>query len=216
MRARKQEASGESPSAGGRLVGGPSGIGSPVGASPADGRLPLAFPNYSHKGVDMRSAWTGLVCLGMACLILVGALFLGPEEVTGLGLAQLSLKYQEQASRQQRLEDQDQAVLKCIEAKHTILAEVVAGRLTLAEAAARFQAIDARNPCFRETTFHESHPGLSDAECYGHAVRSAVLELLADRPDQAREVSQRLEAELSQLLPSGKFRPPEWPERDVP
>jgi hypothetical protein len=169
----------------------------------------------------MRGAWKAFWCLSVALLTLLGALFLCPRYAARLGLdprdlVQLPLHYQFQSSRQQLLESQDRAVLESIAAKEVLLPEVVAGRMTLAEAANRFRAMDAQNPCFRWATFRESHPGQSEAECYGHAVIDAVRAYLKDRPVEARAVSRRLEAELSQRLQASELRLPDKAAWDLP
>jgi hypothetical protein len=87
--------------------------------------------------------------------------------------------------------------------KKETAAEVVAGRLTLREAAARLREADERSPEFNREAFRSLVPGRTDEERYGRQVIRHVEGLLNDRPGEAAEVVARLEAELREYLSSG-------------
>ena len=56
------------------------------------------------------------------------------------------------------------ALLACEEAKKEVVVELLAGRLTLAEAATRFHDINNRQPGFNWTEHHRNFTGRSDEE----------------------------------------------------
>jgi len=93
-------------------------------------------------------------------------------------------------------------------AKGQIADALVAGRLTLPEAAARLRDVDARSLDFRPAVFERAYPGNSDDERYCRAAIGWAASRLHGRPDEAPEVVVRLERELDAYLRRGTLRLP--------
>lgn len=94
------------------------------------------------------------------------------------------------------LADRDDAILRRIRIKEELVAELVAGRATLADVAARFLELNADEPVYVDV-LRATVPGDSDAE---RAARN-VIEYAVPRADPAArsELRRRLEAELARL-----------------
>lgn len=84
--------------------------------------------------------------------------------------------------------------------QQAIVAEVLAGRLTLRQAAARFQAAGASKPEAVLTQWRKTCPGDTDEERYCWNVLRHVCVRVRNEPEQARAVRQRLEMELPDHL----------------
>jgi hypothetical protein len=97
------------------------------------------------------------------------------------------------------------------DAKDRLTGEVIAGRLSLPEAAARFRALEAGRPNRYCRTRTDLFPGGSEGERYCRAVITRVVNRLhAEDPAREQEVSARVEAELRDLLArDGAVRLPE-------
>src|SRR5262249_33796987 len=106
----------------------------------------------------------------------------------------------EQQRRADELEDQLADAVRRSEATEAAVKEVIAGRLTLREAAARFRALAKENPDFQWETFRRTYPGASDEERHCRQVIDAAQKALGYEPDEAAEVVTRLEAELREHL----------------
>jgi hypothetical protein len=135
-----------------------------------------------------------LLALGVACLTVMGtAPYWGPNvsgEQPALG---------EEVTRGERLEAERTALLARIEEKLRLGTEVVARRLTLAEAAARLAVLS------REAPVHPMVPGpmdpdASEDERLCREVLGYVEDALAGRPHQTEAVRARLEEELREHL----------------
>ena len=90
-------------------------------------------------------------------------------------------------------------ILQHTSIKEEIAARVLAGRLTLHEAAARFHELHAEAPDFNWTAFRRIVPGRSDEERHCRLV-IAYAQALADRPGEAEAIGARLGAELDYYL----------------
>ncbi len=150
-----------------------------------------------------RYAACGLVAVGL----LIGALSFRPEWAAALGLDVTELpRLQEQIARdtQRRaeLEEENQGVLRRVDEKQAVSREVLAGRLTLVEAAARFRTVN--------TAYPESMSYLRNL-CSGGSDEERLCRQVigwvegegsgGDRAETHRVVA-RLEAELQELLRS--------------
>jgi hypothetical protein len=109
--------------------------------------------------------------------------------------------------RGEELEAQLAAVRQCYAAKRQALAEVVAERLTLREAAARFRQADLVNPIFPWDAFPDLYPGDTDGERHCREVIHHVRLELRDEPARAAAVVARLEGELQGYLASFRVEP---------
>lgn len=97
------------------------------------------------------------------------------------------------------------ATLHRFDARKRIARELLAGRLTLLEAAERFRDLAEANPEFSWEGFRSRFPGASDDERHArHVIYAVGME--GDDPGRARVVVARLEAELSEALRRGSFR----------
>jgi hypothetical protein len=85
-------------------------------------------------------------------------------------------------------------------AKRAIVAELLAERLTLRQAAARFQELNATTPERQLARWREICPGNTDEERNCWAVLRYVGAELLDRPHEAQAVRLRLEHELPEHL----------------
>jgi hypothetical protein len=100
-----------------------------------------------------------------------------------------------------------QAMQRAVE-KQRLAAEVVEGRLSLVAAAARFRDLNAGEPAFNWQALRTTYPDCSDDERHCQEVLSFVRIELQQRPEAARALVERLEAELRDLLGRGDFRLP--------
>jgi len=83
-----------------------------------------------------------------------------------------------------------------LQAKHAVVTELLAGRLTLREAAARFEALNADDPEIRNR-LSQLYPGVSYKEALcRNVIEHARSELRLRAPEQMDSVVARLEAEL--------------------
>jgi hypothetical protein len=90
--------------------------------------------------------------------------------------------------------------------KDRLAGEVIEGRLSLVEAAARYRDLDAQPPTFRWRELREVYPGASDDECHCRTVIGNVRARLLYRPGGDPALVGRLETELQDLLRRGDFR----------
>ena len=102
--------------------------------------------------------------------------------------------------------------------KDRLAGEVIEGRLSLVDAAARYRDLDEQPPPFSWSNFRSAYPGDSDDERHCRAVIVFVRAELASRPGADPAVVGRLEAELHDLLNRGEIRlpRPETPPPDGP
>src|SRR5262249_23603605 len=99
----------------------------------------------------------------------------------------------------QDLERRNAAVIDRITAKDQVADEVIAGRLTLVEAAARFRDLNAVPPDHPDP-YRTTYPGGSDREKLCRQVISWVASATGRAQAEARALVACLEAELEDLL----------------
>ena len=148
-------------------------------------------------------------------LVLAGASYSHPSWSEQLGLDFWSVpSLRDTIARHQRqhaqLDAEDQVVLERIAVKQSIIGELVAGRVGLTEAAARFRALNAARPVYQSVIRH-TYGGESEAECYCRNVLDFVA---ADLRDDARrgDVLRRLTGELERLRAAGRITLPDVPD----
>ena len=100
-------------------------------------------------------------------------------------------------------------VARRVDAKEQVAQEVAEGRLTLAEAAARFRDMNQQLPAFAWDTFRQAYPGRSDDERHCRQVIEFVRAQVQALSMADRAVAGRLEAELQEHLDRGDLRLPE-------
>jgi hypothetical protein len=110
--------------------------------------------------------------------------------------------------RAERLEAERQRVLQRQNGQMVVAEEVVAGRLTLLQAAARVRAIRADEPPLVWKMVRRRHPDLSQEEWLCAVVTDYVGRVLKDDPAQARALVRRLQAELRRQRQHGPLRLP--------
>ena len=114
----------------------------------------------------------------------------------------------EEIARNEQLDEQEAALRRQRQAKRLVAAEVIAGRRSLAEAIEEFRALDREWPDFGPAPHWPADVGMSADEGAGRNVLYFVRLVLADRPDEAAAVADRLEKELQKLLADRKKQQP--------
>ena len=131
----------------------------------------------------------------------------GPGGRHGLDLLK---EVQEQQRRSDDLDDVMAAVVRRRALKQAVVEELLAGRITLRAAAARFRAINEAAAAFPWDEFRRAYPGSTDEERHCREVIAQMKVLRWDRPGEMAEVVARLEAELQDCLErDGTIRLPE-------
>jgi hypothetical protein len=109
----------------------------------------------------------------------------------------------EAVGRNEQLEQRREAIRRRRQAKERVAEEVIARRRSLAEAIEQFRALDRQWP-EKISVQPPEHFGMSQDEWDGRNVLAFVRLVLADRPDEAAAVADRLEKELHKLLADRK------------
>jgi hypothetical protein len=161
----------------------------------------------------MRRVGHGLVCLTLALAALAAALGLFPALAAAVGLdlwnvpAALDAMGQA-AALDQRLDEEVLAAQLHAALRDEAAEDVVAGRLTLPEAAARFRRLDADASEEYRRGWRITMEGASDEERYCRQVIVRVGVVLGGRRD-APAVLRRLNRQLEQALARGDLRLPD-------
>jgi hypothetical protein len=108
------------------------------------------------------------------------------------GPTPLALKAFDEEQAQEEIEEAQ----KRLRAKREVVVELLAERLTLRQAAARFQELDAGKPESQLAPWRASCPGDTDEERYSWTVLRFVAVEVRHSPEQVRAVRRRVEAEL--------------------
>jgi hypothetical protein len=146
------------------------------------------------------------------CFLLVGSVSVGLcclkpawAEAVGLDLWNLpstTAAIEAETARSDDLDAQQAEVLERLAVKHEIAEQLLAGRLSLSEAAARFRDLTPRGS-LGERILRAAYPGAGDDECFCRAVINWVGSREAS-PSTAHEARVRqLEAELEGRLGRG-------------
>jgi len=139
-------------------------------------------------------------CATFAVLLITGGCALSPDLFVDLGLDWWnwpnSLRQHEADSeRAEELTRQGQFVLEQIKAKNEIARDLIAGRLSLAEASARFSELP--HPPLRMRELRQIYHGAaSDEEIMRQHVLDWACQLLEEEPARAEALRRRLQAEL--------------------
>jgi hypothetical protein len=148
--------------------------------------------------------FTRLGLLAAACALAACVRFAVPSIATDMGLdvwavPELRRQLEQHRARWDVLHQKEQGAKRRIALKSVLAGQLIEGRTTLAETAARFRDIDATHPSSLEIV-RETYPGRGDGECYCRNVIDHIRSRLHDDPSLADEVTARLEAELSDRL----------------
>jgi hypothetical protein len=139
-------------------------------------------------------------CAAFACLLFLGGCALAPDLLVNLGLdwwnwPQGLQQYDAASERDEELARQGPLALERIKAKDAIARELIAGRLSLAEAVARFRALPHPPRRMREL-LRRYHGAGSDEEILRQHVLDWACLLLEGEPARAEALRRRLLAEL--------------------
>jgi hypothetical protein len=159
------------------------------------------------------SPWTRhLMSLSLLLAVLAGARseWAGALTATWAALAEARQINEQERQRYERLDGQGDIALRRMAAKQTVVRQLLAGELTLAEAAAWFKYLNEQ-PGGRPDHFRMCFPCPTAEESACRQVISwAQVELSATSPERAAAAVARLEAELqAQLECSGKVELPD-------
>jgi hypothetical protein len=122
-----------------------------------------------------------------------------------LDLSELQSQLKRESQNARRLEKREQLVLSCIEAKRQLVEDLVGGRLTLLEAAARFRDLHrlVRNDAVMGM-FRQLYPGDSDEGRYCHQVIWAVQNRGPSPSGKAAAAVARLKKEFEEETACGR------------
>jgi hypothetical protein len=153
----------------------------------------------------MNSYARFILYLGCACGLLVGAGTAAPGWLARMGLdpseicEAINTSRREQV-RHEELVARDRYVRDSLEGKVLVTQDLRAGRLTLREAAARFQVLNQACPEFDWERFRQVFPGQTAEERHCRQVLVAAESPSRDDPDRVDEVSTRLQAEFREMF----------------
>jgi hypothetical protein len=113
----------------------------------------------------------------------------------------------EQLQREEQLFQDKETFQRYTQAKLQVAEEVIAGRLSVAEALEAFRRLEGQRLPNSTKQHVLKEWKMSEDEWLGMGVRYYVEQVLADRPDEAAAVVSRLKKELQELLADRKKRP---------
>lgn len=158
------------------------------------------------------SPWTRhLMSLSLLLAVLTGprTQWFDSLSASWSALSEARRTFEGERQRRQRLDAQDGLADRRMALKGAVVRQLIAGELTLPEAAARFRCVNAR---FQgRDYFRERHPSVSAEEAACRQVIAWVeVELRQTAPARAEETVRRLEAELEgHLQCEGKVELPD-------
>jgi hypothetical protein len=155
--------------------------------------------------------WVALA--GVLCALLAGGFMFGVGCLAWLAgdagsPVEFWVELGDQNARSRDLEVRCGRVREHIHRKEQLAQDVAQRRMTLLQAAARFQELDQAKPDFNWDEFRRGHAGQSDAEHHCREVIAWVEVELEGRPER-KGVVQRLEAELAEDLRYGRLGVPQ-------
>jgi hypothetical protein len=155
----------------------------------------------------MKSVARFVLCIGFAIGMLVGINWLAPGLLAGLGLDSDSLFDLATANERARLQTnelvaKDRQVLANLEGKQEVVRELLDGRLTLREAAARFQKLNEACSVYDWERFRETFAGRTDEERHCRQVLVTVRPYSDLNASASRDLLARLETELEDSIAS--------------
>jgi hypothetical protein len=144
--------------------------------------------------VALRIGASGLA--GAAAIVLLGLVllpWLGGPALFGADFGAIYRLLVEEQNRGAELEARDEVVMRCLDGKAEATREVIAGRLTLAEAAARFERLSGML-----ADGEDDLSGPDRSAMYDHVIRWVAVALPND-PDRRAQVLGRLQRERTRL-----------------
>ena len=149
----------------------------------------------------MKLRWC---CVGGALYgaALLGAHLLAPEpDPSAINAPSQGSHFLEQHRRAERLDGEWASMYRRQHARQSTIEEVLAGRLSVAQAVERFEALNRLPPDCR-TALRCAYPGASDTECARHQVYRRLQEALVERPDQADAIRRYLQTQDIKVVKS--------------
>jgi hypothetical protein len=143
---------------------------------------------------------SGVLCLGVLAVGITVSDLVCPSRWDGGIRSSLA----EELQREAKLKQWHDVMRRRVEARRQVAEEVIARRRSLAEAIEQFQALDRDWPYNRFSFQTPEEVGMSEYEWDGRSVIYQIREVLFNRPDEAAEVTARLEKELAELLAARK------------
>jgi hypothetical protein len=153
-----------------------------------------------NKALLQLAVACGLVAAGSLCFHRFASDTLSTEE-SRLRLLPVAVgEYLQGVTSSTDLDTRLESNYRRVQAKYAVVTELVAGRLTLLDAAARFRDLDAGLPDVRDRLM-EQYPGVPYAVALcRHVIEHARSVLRVQAPEQVASVVARLEAELQAQL----------------
>jgi hypothetical protein len=124
-------------------------------------------------------------------------------------LADSLLRAEQGRKDRERLDERLREAQRRFEAKRQVAWDLIEGKVTLTEAAARARALDRASDGFGWESFRTVRPGASDEELHCREVIDVIRGVFGDDPERYRPVTDPLEEELQRLLDSGTLTLPE-------
>jgi hypothetical protein len=156
----------------------------------------------------MKKVVRPLGIVAILAMALAGVGYAKPSLATDLGLdfwnaPELQARIERNLRLHDELEQKDVEVLRRIDAKETIVADLVAGRATLAEAATHFKILNAARPDY-QTIIRAVYPGATDDERICRNVIAFVEAHVTAGNRAGRGIVERLNAELQRRIARGE------------
>jgi hypothetical protein len=143
--------------------------------------------------------------VALVLLVLVGAVAANPTWAAALGidvwnLPALRERLETDAERSRSFDHQSAEIRRRIDLKDQLVADLIAGRNTLADVTQEFLALNRDQPGYA-TTLQASFPGQTDEERTARNVLFYVSQRVGHLPpDRRAEVTARLDGELARLV----------------
>jgi hypothetical protein len=142
----------------------------------------------------------------LVSVVLAGASCVLPSELLAdLGLDGADFReavriYWEESDRSAQLDRRDVLILSRLNGKNEIVRQLLAGKLTLWQAAARFQRLNEEPTEMKDLSYRQAFPGATAGESACRQVLHWVETELAGDQAADRAVLRRLQAELDERL----------------
>jgi hypothetical protein len=144
------------------------------------------------------------VALGAATCFLCGVLFFQSEpntpEASPTATAERGESLDFEVSRRANLEERLVCVRHIISLQEQIASNLIAGRLTVADAATQFQELEKITPGANHEFFQRVYPGATDVERYCRQVIDRAVQIDVSAPPEHKALRSRLETEFKNSL----------------
>ena len=141
----------------------------------------------------------------LALLVLVAAIVANPTWAAAIGidvwnLPALRERIETETEKGRAFDYEDAETLRRMDLKDRLVADLIAGRTTLADVTEEFLALNRARPGY-SAAIQTTYPGQTDEERTARNVLSYVSQRMGDlSPARQAEVTARLESELTQFV----------------